>query len=162
MSSDHSDDPNVRAEYDANENRLERNPDRQGAGISALVALIGAWFVAAPFVFEAIWPVQFEIAQAHFWSNLIVGLALVVLGGYNYYRRRGERLGSVGVAAFVALLGLWLIATPFVFGTEVGMDVAGGDLMGWNDTLLGLVVFILGAYSAYEARKTGRTRPAEA
>lgn len=160
MSSDHTDDRNA-AEYDTDERRVERNPDRAGTGISALVALIGVWFVVAPFVFGAVWPAQFEMAGAHFWSNVIVGLALIALGAYNYYRRRDERLGSVGVAAFVALLGLWLIATPFVFGSDVGVELAGEDLMGWNDTLLGLVVFLLGAYSAYETRKTARRRPAE-
>lgn len=166
MSSDHSDDPNVVAEYDTEEDQLERNPGQHGKLISGLVALIGVWMIAAPFVFQGIWPDQFEILEAHFWSDLIVGLALLVLGGYNYYRRRDERLASVGVAAFVALLGLWMIATPFVFGIEgadVGMDVlADGDLMAWNDVLLGLVVLILGAYSAYEARDTDYTSPAEA
>ncbi len=164
MSSDHSDDRDVVAEYDADEDGMKPNPREQGKWISGLVALIGAWMIAAPFVFETIWPAQFELLEAHFWSDVIVGLALLVLGGYNYYRRSDERLANSGVAMLIALLGLWMIATPFVFGIEgadVGMDVlADGDLMAWNDVLLGLVVFLLGAYSAYEARDTGTTRPA--
>jgi len=35
---------------------------------------------------------------ANFWNDIIVGLALIALGAYNYYRRADERVGSVGSA----------------------------------------------------------------
>ncbi|MFC7197529.1 SPW repeat protein [Halosimplex aquaticum] len=96
----------------------------------------------------------------NFWSDVIVGAALVVLGGYNYYRRANEKLGSVGVGAFVALLGLWLIATPFILGSTEGTAAVETDIEFWNDIVVGLLTFLLGAYSAYEARDTDVATPA--
>lgn len=160
MSTDSSDDDvNVAAEYEADEDQLERNPGGHGKWVSGLVALVGVWVLAAPFLLAV------ETA-AHLWTDVVVGLLLIALGGYNYYRRRDERLASVGVATFVALLGLWMIVAPFVLGGEfirVGFEgFADADPMFWSDVLGGLVVLGLGAYSAYEARDTDHTSPAEA
>lgn len=105
---------------------------------------MGLWVLVAPFLME--------VVAAHFWSDVIIGLALIGLGGYNYYRRRDEQLASVGAAAFVALLGAWMIIAPFVFGGFEGF----GDVnpMFWNDVIGGLLVLALGVYSMYEARDT--------
>jgi hypothetical protein len=158
MSSDRTDD-DVVAEYEPEEEQLEWNPRGVGKGASALVALLGLWIIAAPFVFDMVWETAFEMLEAHFWSDIVVGLTLLVLGAYNYYRRSDERVGSVGVAALVVLLGLWLIATPFVFGVgaDIGVNIealGGLDVMSLNDILVGLLVTLLGAYSAYEAQDT--------
>lgn len=132
---------------------LDRNPTESGKWISALVALIGLWLVVQTVLLDPV--------AGNFWSDVIVGLALVALGGYNFYRRANEELGSVGVGAFVALLGLWLIVTPFILGSTVetgaGVEM---DLEFWNDVIAGVIVFLLGAYSAYEARETDVARPA--
>jgi ABC-type nickel/cobalt efflux system permease component RcnA len=136
-------------DYDAR--GVDTNPGERGKWISALVALLGLWLVVEPFLFE--------MTAVNFWNDIIVGLALIALGAYNYYRRADQRLGSVAVGVFVALLGLWLLAAPFVFGVDGGASEATGATF-WNDVVVGALVVILGAYSAYEARDTDVAHPA--
>ncbi|WP_123538558.1 SPW repeat protein [Halosimplex salinum] len=149
--SDPYDDEEYREEeYDDRE--VDTNPTESGKWISIAVAVLGLWLLVQSFLFDPI--------AGNFWSDVIVGAALVVLGAYNYYRRANDRLGSVGVGAFVALLGLWLIATPFILGsTEAGAGIE-SDIEFWNDIVVGLLTFVLGAYSAYQARRTGVAKPA--
>lgn len=137
-------------EHDRRE--VDTNPTEAGKWVSALVALIGLWMLAEALILNPI--------VGNFWSDIVVGAALVVLGGYNYYRRANERLGSVSVGAFVVLLGLWLIATPFILGSTEGFAAVELDLEFWNDIVVGLLAFVLGAYSAYEARDTDVATPA--
>lgn len=137
---------------DHDQREVDTNPSESGKWISVLVALLGLWLLVQSFVLDPI--------AGNFWSDVIVGIALVALGGYNYYRRANRELGSVAVGAFVALLGLWLIATPFVLGSTEGTAAVETDLEFWNDIVTGLLVFLLGAYSAYEARDTDVATPA--
>jgi len=137
-----------RAETGEEEYRAARaNPEERGKWISALVALLGLWLVVQAFLLNPV--------AGNFWSDIIIGVALVGLGGYNYYRRADDRIGSVAVGAFVALLGLWMVVTPFLFGSaQANVFLADFDSALWNDVIIGLLVFILGAYSAYKARET--------
>lgn len=137
---------------DYDDREVDTNPTESGKWISAIVALLGLWMVVQAFLLDPI--------AGNFWSDVIVGLALVALGGYNFYRRANERLGSVGVGAFVALLGLWLIVTPFILGSTEGTAAVEMDLELWNDVIVGALVFLMGAYSAYQARETDVARPA--
>lgn len=160
-------DPNDRTEYDDTTTRstrdttddttargdatdVRRNPGERGKWISMLIALLGLWLLAEAFVLD--------LGDANFWNDVIIGAALVALGGYNYYRRSDERFGSVSVGAFVALLGLWLLAAPFVLTPEgtAAMDA----IPFWNDVIVGLLALVLGAYSAYEASQDAAATPA--
>lgn len=137
---------------DYDDRTVDTNPTESGKWISVLVALLGLWMLIQAYMFDPV--------AGNFWSDVIVGVALVALGGYNFYRRSNERLGSVAVGAFVALLGLWLVATPFILGT--GEPIDGEIVMDeefWNDVVVGALVFLLGAYSAYEARDTDVATP---
>ena len=138
-------------DYDR-DHAVERNPAERGKWISALVALLGLWLVAEAYLLDPV--------AGNFWSDMIVGVALIALGGYNFYRRANERIGSVGVGVFVALLGLWLIVTPFILGSTEGTAAVEFNIEFWNDVIVGLLVFLLGAYSAYEARETDAATPA--
>ena len=129
--------PEVDDEYD-------RNPSEQGKWLSAIIALLGLWMIV-----EALW---FDVVAAQFWNDVIVGALLLAVGGYNYYRRADEEIGSVAAASVAALLGLWLIAAPFLFGADAGFTEAVNDLAFWNDIVVGLLALALGAYSAYQAR----------
>jgi len=119
------------------------------SGVSALVALAGLWLLAQAYIFRPI--------AGNFWSDVIVGVALVVLGGYNFYRHSNEHLGSAGVGVFVALLGVWLMITPFILGSTAGTAAVEADTEFWNNLLVGLLVFVFGAHSAYEARNAAPT-----
>jgi|AntRauTorcE11898_2_1112593.scaffolds.fasta_scaffold58422_1 hypothetical protein len=130
-------------QYD-DDGEIRTNPRESGKWISALVALIGAWLLVQAFLLEPV--------AGNFWSDVIVGVALIALGGYNYYRRSDERHGSVAVGAFIALLGLWMIATPFVLGSTEGTAAVESDIEFWNDIVVGLATFLLGTYSAYASR----------
>ena len=51
-----------------------------------------------------------------------------------------------------ALVGLWLIATPFFLGVDTGVTETVNDIGFWNDIVVGVLALGLGAYSAYTAR----------
>lgn len=105
-----------------------------------LNALLGAWLIALPFVFEV--GGGFE-----FWNYLVVGAGILALSGYNTWESAADEdeSGSSWPAVGSLVLGAWLVLTPFVF--EVGSRV-----VFWNDVVVGLVVATLAAFDAYEAR----------
>ncbi|MFC6720735.1 SPW repeat protein [Halobacteriaceae archaeon SHR40] len=128
-------------------NRNE-NPDKSGKGISAAIALLGLWMIVqALFV---------DIIATQFWNDIGVGALLFAVGAYNYYRRSNREAGSIATASVAVLLGLWLVAAPFLLGTGSGVTETTNDLAFWNDIVVGLLAVALGAYSAYEAREERR------
>ncbi len=119
--------------------------DDRGRWISAIIALLGVWMIV-----EA---VLLDLVAGQFWNDVVVGLLLLAAGGYNYYRRADAQMANVAAASLAAVLGLWLVASPFVFG-DAG---AATGFAFWNDVVVGLFAFILGAYSAYRGRDRRRT-----
>lgn len=120
--------------------------DRTGPGarkwLSALVALVGLWVGASPFVYGAT-----SIAR---WNNLAVGGAVFLLGAYNFYRTNEGQVPHVGIAGVAALLGLWSIVAPFVLGFESRGLI-------WSTAVSGLVIAALSAYNVYESRRADAT-----
>lgn len=104
-------------------------------------ALLGAWIIAVPFVFEI-------ARDAVMWSHIIAGLGIVAFAAYNATKADdGDYArGSSGLSLVTLLLGLYVVAVPFLF--EVARD-----LLLWNDVVVGLVVAMLAAYNVYEARR---------
>ncbi|MFC3957074.1 SPW repeat domain-containing protein [Halovivax cerinus] len=49
------------------------------------------------------------------------------------------------VSALAAIVGLWLVASPFVYG--------GPDAAYWNNTLVGTGIFLLAGYNFYRLSK---------
>lgn len=128
------------AEYD----EVDENPGERGKWVSAIIGLAGVWLLI-----ESVW---FELLAANFWNDVVVGVLLVALGGYNYYRRSNDELASTAAAAVSALLGLWLVVSPWVYGVDVGTFEVATAAGFWNDVIVGLVVLVAGAYSVYESR----------
>lgn len=126
----------------------EPNPAKRGTWIAAIVALLGVAVLA-----EA---VLLELAAGQFWNDVLVGATLLVAGAYNYYRRSNAEFGSIGVAVLVALLGLWLVTSPFLLGTGTGIAETTSDLGFWTDVVAGLLALGLGSYSAYAIRDRRR------
>ncbi|UHQ99261.1 SPW repeat protein (plasmid) [Natrinema zhouii] len=110
--------------------------------LAGLNSLLGLWLIVAPFIFEA--------PTGDLWNDVIVGASIVVIGGYNYYRAANQQSVSTGAATLNALLGLWLIIAPFVFGV-------GGVLL-WSDVIVGVIVASFAAYNVYAASSTERER----
>ena len=148
---------NTDAEYETDQvdRNLDPNPYERGKWLSGIIALFGAWMLVQSFLFDMV--------GSQFWNDIIVGALLLVIGGYNYSRRGNDKVASVGAAAIAALLGLWLITAPFMFGWDAGATEAVNPLVFWNDIVVGLITLAIGAFSAYaardqkrEAQRTGR------
>lgn len=125
---------------DSDEDERVRNPTERGTWTALVIGLLGAWLVVSPWVFGV------EFGDAMGLNSVITGAALALLGGFNYSRRTDEQLASAAGAVLAALLGLWLLVSPWVF--ELSLE----DLAGWNYVVAGFVVGVLGLYTAYEAR----------
>jgi len=126
-----------------------RNPDESGKWVSALLALLGVWMIAQAFLVD--------LVAAQLWNDVIVGFLLAAIGTYNYSRRADERAGNLAAAAVAVLLGLWLIAAPFLFGDQLPFTGTVTDVGAWNDIIVGLAALGIGAFSAYKARDEQQT-----
>ncbi|OVE85552.1 SPW repeat domain-containing protein [Natronolimnobius baerhuensis] len=118
-------------------NRETMNTDAM-QWLSALVALIGLYLVASPFLFEA--------TDAAYWNDTLVGTAIFLLAGYNFYLLSKDRLANVSIASLAALLGLWALVSPAVI--EMGSNE-----LATGTAISGLLVAILSAYNAYANSK---------
>jgi len=92
-----SDTPNTETGRDTRTDYNSLNTDAM-RWLSALVALLGLYLVASPFLFEA--------TDAAIWNDTLVGTAIFLAAGYNFVRLSRDRLASVGVASLAVLLGL--------------------------------------------------------
>lgn len=125
-------------------NDHDPNPGERGKWLSAILGLLGLWMLAQA--------VLFELSAGQFWNDVLVGSLFLVVGAYNYYRRSNEHFGNVAAASIAALVGLWLVAAPFVLGIDSGATETANDLGFWNDVIVGLTAAAVGGYSAYKAR----------
>lgn len=129
--------------------RTQGEPDGQ-KWLSGIVSLIGLWLAVSPFVYET--------AQSVLWNNLLIGGAVFLLAGYNYYRITNGHPTSTGVMSLVALLALWIVVSQFAIGGQFAigsLEVADTGLT-WSNVVSGLVAAALSAYVAYAA---GRSVP---
>lgn len=119
-----------------------RTVDLRGSKLLAgLASLFGAWVAISPFVYgNAADGIGLGAAG---WNNLIVGGAIFLIAGANFYRLSKERNVSRAAAGLVTLLGLWLLVAPFFTFTM-------GDGMFWSTVVSGLIVAAIGAYNAYK------------
>lgn len=120
---------------------------------SAIAALLGLWAVVSPFALSV--PESFAVADlgAFTWSNVVIGLAVLLLAGYVAYRLyEGESVRRVPVA-LATLGGLLLVVTPFVFG-------ATGTAMASN-VIAGLLIAVFAGYTLYTGTEAGIRSPGE-
>ncbi|MDQ2051473.1 SPW repeat protein [Natronolimnohabitans sp. A-GB9] len=119
--------------------------------LSGIVSVIGLWIAISPAIYEA--------AASITWNNVLVGGAIFLLAGYNYYRIVTDHPTSMGVMSLVALLALWTIAAPFAFEGQLameGLEVAAEGLV-WSNVISGILMAVLAGYVAYAARTAVRT-----
>lgn len=129
-----------------------RGPDARGTTdwtgpdalkwLSGIVALVGSWIAASAFVYGA--------GAAALWNNVAVGMAILLLAGYNFYRTTGGLAPNVGGSSLVALLGVWSVIAPMLlpFASEP---------LAWSTMASGAAIAVLSGYNAYETRRTATT-----
>ena len=108
--------------------------------LSGVVALVGAWIAASPFVYGA--------GAAALWNNVAVGVAILLVAGYNFYRTTGGLAPNVGGSSLVALLGVWSVVAPMLLPYA-------SEPLAWSTMASGAAVAVLSGYHAYETRRTG-------
>gem|GEM_PF-697315 len=104
---------------------------------SGINILAGLWLVLAPFA------LGFSGVEAAMWNSVVVGAAVAILAMV----RVAKPLEFEGLSWLNFVLGLWLIASPFVLGFA--------DLVGvmWNFVILGAIIFAMAAWSAMATRR---------
>lgn len=95
--------------------------------LSGLAALVGAWIILSPFLFES--------TVAAGWNNLLVGAAILLISGFNFYRLSNGKPSVDGAMGIVALLGIWTLITPFA------IDI-GSDALLWSNVIAGVLVVL--------------------
>ncbi|UPM42781.1 SPW repeat protein [Halocatena salina] len=110
---------------------------------SGVTAVLGLWIAVSSFVFTG-------MSQASYWNNIVIGVSILLIAGYNTYRLMNGMSASVASAGLVTILGLWMILAPFVLDTSLMMLL-------WSDIIAGALVVILAGYNTYMERKTQQT-----
>lgn len=97
---------------------------------------IGVWLILAPFI------LGYSGLPAPMWNAVVCGVLIVVLGGI----RTSGILQNVGLSYTNSGIGAWLIAAPFVLGySNLPAPM-------WNDIVVGVLVLVLGIWSAQATR----------
>lgn len=104
--------------------------------ISGLALLVGAWVFVSAFVLQ--------IGGGHYWNNIVVGAAIVLLSGFSATQAGESATPNVWASGLSGLLGLWMIATPFVYGAATSVVL-------WSGVLSGIAVAVLEGYNTYAA-----------
>ncbi len=89
--------------------------------------LLGAWLIASPWIFG------YDGISMALWDSVIIGALIVIFAAARY----ATPLGGASWPSVV--LGLWTIASPWVFGF-----VGAGR---WNSVVLGIIVALLALWS---------------
>lgn len=112
---------------------------------SWLAALVGLWIAASPVLRTG------EVTTgAPMYSAVVGGLVILALGAFGAYtiRSRADRdaFTPAEIAGWVAaLVGLWILASPFVLSGEIGS----GTPM-YSNVAAGVVSALLAAYVGYD------------
>jgi hypothetical protein len=110
-------------------------------GAATLNVLAGIWLIIAPFV------LGYRDGDPY-WNDIVFGAVVVLLAGaraFGAYRQ-------AWMSWLNMLIGAWLFASAF------WLDSSGRAA--WNDVVLGIIVFVLGAVSA-SATADRDTRPTD-
>ncbi len=98
---------------------------------SGINLVLGAWLIASPWIFG------YSAFTAGAWDSVVIGAIIFVIGLTRVVSLVGPALARVNV-----VLGLWTIASPWIFG------YAGGEPAMWNSIVVGIVVALLALWSA--------------
>lgn len=115
--------------------------------MSGINTAAGLWLFISPFVLD------FAGIGTALWNSLIIGAVIFVLAIY----RAANPLRHKEYSWFNAVLGFWLIISPFLlgYGSFGETSLFQSSAATWNGIIVGLVVLAFGAGSA---TATGATR----
>ena len=121
---------------------------------SGVNIVAGLWLIIAPFV------LGYDEIRAALWNDVVIGIIVAAFA----VARVARPLMNPSLSWINAVLGLWLIVAPFVLGYGRVVEaealaaegaVGAGQIAMWNDIIVGVIILVLGAWSALSAR--GRT-----
>lgn len=99
--------------------------------------LLGLWLIAAPFV------LTYASANAR-GNDIILGLLIATMAAFRVF----GAYGRAWLSWANALLGVWLVVAPWVLGYSSLMHPT------WNDVIVGILVIVLGVWSALSTHGT--------
>ncbi|MCL6551761.1 MAG: SPW repeat protein [Firmicutes bacterium] len=98
-------------------------------------ALVGIWFIIAPFV------LAYSDQRAAMWLSLLGGAILLVLAGWAVVNEAARKQRWVQYVN--GLVGIWFIIFPFVFALTTRPNVT------WTSVVGGLIALVLSAWLAF-------------
>ena len=105
--------------------------DRQLRVTSGLTVLLALWLILSPFVLSF-------AGSTGMWIAVAVGAIVLVLAWIRY----NSPLSAPLLSWVIALLGIWLIISPFLFG------MSGVTALLWDYLIVGLGFVVFGALGA--------------
>jgi hypothetical protein len=126
----------------AHANGTSSDPDRHDRAAqvtSGVKAYLGLWLLIAP------WVLHYQDRPAIAASHVVSGLLLITLGAF----RLGKPRTAPWLSWFNAVLGLWLVFTPFVLLPSSSSTGPGS----WNSVIIGTVVAVLGVSAAVSTHR---------
>lgn len=101
--------------------------------ISGLDGLAGLWEIAAPFA------LGYSALAVATWNDVIAGLIVAILAAW---RSMGENYTMAWPSWINAIIGVWLVISPFALGYPTG------SVATTNDVIMGIVIAVLAIWSA--------------
>lgn len=99
--------------------------------------LLGTWLIIAPFA------LGYSQSASARWNDIVVGAAILIMAARCAFAPADE----VGLSSACAVLGGWLVIAPFALGnSNITANV-------WNDVVVGVLVAVLGAWSAFAGQQ---------
>lgn len=109
--------------------------DGQVKFASGINVLLGLWLLISP------WLLAYSAAAGLLWNSLIVGAIVAILAAIRFFNPDEYRWMS-----WVNLvLGLWIIASPWIFTASDLSTVL------WNDLIVGILITVLAIWSLVAA-----------
>lgn len=107
---------------------------RTANSLSWLVAVTGLWELVSPFI------LGYSAITVAMWNAVIVGVVLILLAGW---AALSQEVSTDRTLDWInAILGFWLVVSPFVLGYSASMVAL------WNSAIVGIVVIVLAGWAA--------------
>jgi hypothetical protein len=116
-------------------------PTTLGRVLSGIVAVLGIWQISAPFI------LNFAVEQMVMWNTVLCGFLLVLFAGLSLYGiGRWERTSVSSFNFLAAVVGLWLLVSPFALGYQANTTAF------WNAIIIGAISGILAVIAGIQSR----------